>query len=59
MRNELLQAAILEAQVEAALDGHQLGPFEEIENGYQSTCVKCNKTTWVGMEGLRYSLLEH
>ena len=30
--------AILEAQVEAALGGHDIGPFEEVENGYQAAC---------------------
>lgn len=38
MKEELIRSAVLEAQVEAALGGHLLGPFEDIENGYQSTC---------------------
>ena len=58
MKEELIRSAVLEAQVEAALGGHLLGPFEDIENGYQSTCEKCNQTTWVGKQGLRYSLLD-
>lgn len=57
MRNEPLKAAILEAQVEAALGGHQLAPFEEVENGYQAICTACGGSIWVGKQGLRYSLL--
>ena len=38
MKEELIRSAVLEAQVEAALGGHLLRSFEDIENGYQSTC---------------------
>lgn len=57
MKNELLKAALPEAQVEAALGGHQLGPFAEVENGYQAVCTTCGVSSWVGPQGLRYSLL--
>ena len=57
MKNDLFKAAILEAQVEASLGGHQLGPFEEVENGYQAVCTACGGSSWVGPQGLRYSLL--
>lgn len=55
--NTQLKEAVLEAQAEGALGGHSLGPFEAVENGYQATCRHCGKTTWVGEQGLRYSLL--
>jgi hypothetical protein len=51
------RAAILECQVDAALAGHDLGPFEEVDNGYQAACRRCGKTVWVGENGLMYSLL--
>lgn len=59
-----LREAILEAQAEAALGGHDLGPFEPVEdqdgrpNGYEAECRLCKLTSWVGPQGLRYSLLE-
>lgn len=53
-----LKAAILDAQIEAVFQGHDIGPFEEVENGFMAWCRKCNQTTWVGDNGLRYSLLE-
>lgn len=53
-----LKEALLEAQVEAALGGHNLGSFEEVENGYQAECMLCKMTTWVGKNGLRYSILK-
>ena len=53
--------AILESQVNAALAGHDLGPFEPVDNeagrGWQARCRNCGKTVWVGAEGLMYSLL--
>jgi len=51
------RGAILEAQVTAALAGHDIGPFEEDDNGYQAACRRCGKTVWVGESGLLYSLL--
>jgi hypothetical protein len=54
------RAAILEAQVDAALAGHDLGPFETVDpeiGGYQAACRRCGKTVWVGESGLMYSLL--
>jgi len=55
--NERARDAILEAQVNAALAGHDIGPFEEDDNGYQAACRRCGKTVWVGEGGLLYSLL--
>ena len=52
------RAAILEAQVNAALAGHDIGPFAEVDNGYQATCRLCGGTSWLNDKGLRYSLLE-
>lgn len=55
--NPEFKEAMLEAQAEAALGGHQLRPFEPVANGYQAYCECCDKTTWVGPQGIRYSLL--
>ena len=53
--------SILYIQVDAALAGHELGPFEPVESfegaGYQVEFRQCNLTTWVGDSGLMYSLL--
>jgi len=57
MTIDSLRLAILEALAEAALGGHELAPFEAIENGYQAVCTRCGATSWVGTQGLRYSLL--
>ncbi len=38
--------AILEVQVEAALEGHELGPFEPVDldiGGWQVACRKCGQ----------------
>lgn len=56
--NQGLKDAILEAQVEAALQGHDLGPFEPVDEGHQSTCRRCGVTSWVGPNGQRKSQLE-
>ena len=50
--------SLLEAMAEAALGGHALGEWEPVENGYQTRCAGCNMTSWVGHDGVRYSLLE-
>lgn len=50
--------AFLDAMAEAALGGHVLGEWESVENGYQARCLGCNMTSWVGLDGMRYSLLE-
>ena len=57
MTNDQARPAILEAQVNAALAGHDLGPFPDVDNGYQAACRRCGKTVWVGESGLMYSLL--
>lgn len=58
MTIDSLRLAILEALAEAALGGHGLAPFAAVENGYQAVCTRCGATSWVGTQGLRYSLLE-
>jgi len=61
MTTESAKGAILETQVNAALSGHDIGPFEPVETfegaGYQARCRRCNQTAWVGESGLMYSLL--
>ena len=52
--------SILSIQVDAALSGHDLGPFEPVEvltGGYEARCRNCNQSAWVGGSGLMYSLL--
>lgn len=53
-----LKDAMLEAQVEASLQGHDIGAFERVRNGYQARCRVCGGTTWLNDKGVRYSLLE-
>jgi hypothetical protein len=56
-----LKEAILEAQVTAALDGLDLGPFLPVETicgGYQAECRRCSQTVWASSKGLLYSLLD-
>lgn len=59
MTIDSLRLAILEALAEAALGGHELAPFAAVENGYQAVCTQCGATSWVGIQGLRYTLLEN
>ena len=62
MTEHELRESLLEAMAEAALGGHELFHWlpveEEHVGGYEATCALCGLTTWVGPEGLRYSLLE-
>jgi len=54
------KATILEAQVRAALGGHDIGPFYSVTSlagGHQSECRKCGQTVWIRDDGLIYSLL--
>jgi hypothetical protein len=55
---EQTKAAHLEAMAEAALGGHDLGEWEQVENGWQARCKSCGQTSWIGDTGLRYGLLE-
>jgi hypothetical protein len=60
MTNKEVRAAVLEAQVNAALQGHDLGPFDDVDTrigGWQAECRRCHMTVWVGESGLMYSLL--
>ena len=47
---EGLRINILSAQVEAALQGHEIGPFEPIEDPglttYQAVCRKCGRPVY-------------
>lgn len=54
-----LRENVLEAQVDAALQGHNLGPFELVEygRGYEAVCRKCGKSVYVSSTTL-YSILE-
>lgn len=60
MIDQATKDTVLEIQVNAALAGHDLGPFESAETltgGYQARCRRCGRTVWVGDNGLMYSLL--
>lgn len=58
VNNSNFRTSQLEVMVSAALDGHDLGPFEPVhEGGYQARCRRCERTIWVGENGLIYSLL--
>ena len=56
-----LKDYILEAQVEAALQGHDLGPFQPVDEPgllkYQAFCFACGKYVCVSSVAL-YSILE-
>ncbi len=56
--NPEVKAAQLEAMLDAALGGHEIGEWVEVDNGWQATCNQCQMKTWIGPDGLRYSLLE-
>ena len=53
-----VRAALIEAMAEAALGGHDLAEWPPVDNGYQVRCSQCNMTSWIGHDGMRYSLLE-
>ena len=53
--------SILSIPVDAALTGHDLGPFEPVEvltGGYEARCRRGLQSAWVGDSGLLYSLLD-
>jgi hypothetical protein len=55
-----LKENLLEAAVEAALQGHDLAPWEQVdERGleWQAVCKQCGRSVWVSSRTL-YSLLE-
>lgn len=57
-RQKLLKESILQTQVNAALQGHDLTGYEVVdERGFQAKCRKCGGTAWVGVSGLIYSML--
>ena len=58
---EGLRINILSAQVEAALQGHEIGPFEPIEDPglttYQAACRNCGRPVFVNSVTV-FSILE-
>lgn len=56
--NSVLRANLLEAQAAAALGGHQLGEWEEVEEtgGFQAICSACGNSVFVSASTL-YSIL--
>jgi hypothetical protein len=55
--------AMLEIAVNAAGEGHDLGGFVKVDasvvmpQGFEARCRRCERTAWVGEDGLSYSLL--
>ena len=49
----------MEVMVDAAFTGHDLAEWVQTKesNGWQSRCRGCDKTVWVGVSGIQYSLL--
>lgn len=57
-QSQLLRESILQIQVDAALQGHDLTCYEVVdERGFQAKCRKCGGTVWVGVSGLIFSVL--
>jgi len=58
---EGLRINILSAQVEAALQGHEIGPFEPIENPgittYQAVCRLCGRPVFASSVNV-FSILD-
>lgn len=58
---EGLRDNILSAQVEAALQGHEIGPFEPTEDPglttYQAVCRKCGRPVYASSVNV-FSILE-
>ena len=58
---ERLKENVLHCQAEAALQGHDLGPFELVKDsgliGYQARCKRCGRTTYASAV-IVYSVLE-
>jgi len=56
-----LRENLLDAQVIASLGGHDLGPFEPVDEPgmmkFQAFCLKCGKSVYVSTIAL-YSILE-
>jgi hypothetical protein len=59
--NQAARESILESQVNAALAGYDIGPFEpgvsEAGRGWQARCRRCDRSVWVGRNRVMYSLL--
>ena len=52
---------MLEAAIEAALGGHDLGEWLPVSvdspaPGWEAYCKPCGASVWVGRQGLQYSL---
>ena len=55
-----LRENVLSAQVEAALQGHELGEFRPVDGipilGYEAFCSKCNMSVWVNDKAVHSAL---
>lgn len=53
--NQTAREAILECQANAALGGHDLGPFEPVDNeagrGWSARCRRYDLAVWVSADG--------
>jgi hypothetical protein len=57
-----LRENVLSAQVEAALQGHELGEFRPVDGipilGYEAFCSKCALSVWVNDKAVHSALPE-
>jgi hypothetical protein len=54
-----LKANLLEAMINAALSGHDLGPWEAVEDrelAHQAVCRRCGRSVYVSWQTM-YSIL--
>lgn len=55
--------SMLQIQIEAALNGHQLGHFEPVMDrdtgGFQAKCSLCGETVWTGALGYIIGEMDH
>ena len=60
--DKLADESRMEVMVDAALSGHDLTVWEYDDKrstpGWQARCRRCDRTVWVGAQGLIYSLLD-
>ena len=47
-----------EALAEAEAGNHKLGQWASANGGWRAICQVCGKSTWLSLEGLRYSWLD-
>ena len=56
--DDKLQKSSEEARAEAEAGNHKLGGWVSGHGGWRAICQVCGKTTWLGLDGLRFSWLD-